>query len=184
MHRTVGDSYGVQDGKNIFREESPGNHDATQFTHDMANALQEEIANVITGFGGSLNTAAETVAQMVQLRDRISAKISESVESGWARISSLKAGAYQFSAVSTGDENFSLPAQDGINTTTIMSLTGCVKSGLMSYMAPSGNDSGSSFDFYPIFEVGAPYRLSGFRVFGRTGTPSIGDSFRFVVWYL
>lgn len=81
MHRTTGDSYGVDSGKNIFRSENPGVYEATQFTHDTANALQEEICNVITGAGATLNSAAESISQMNQLNAAIDTKIDAHIHS-------------------------------------------------------------------------------------------------------
>ncbi len=66
MHRTEGDSYGIVSGKRVYREESPGNWDATQAQAVDGNAWQEELANIIEDGGISLNTPSETVAQMNQ----------------------------------------------------------------------------------------------------------------------
>lgn len=79
MHRTTGDSFGTDPigGQNIFRAEDPGAaFDATQADFSWANALQEEIANIILGFGGSLNASSETVQQMNQAYTKIAAAIN------------------------------------------------------------------------------------------------------------
>lgn len=77
MHRTVGDSYGLDGSKRIFRQENTPSWQATQVTYDSMNAIQEEIANVITAEGFSLNASSETVAQMVQLNTAIDKKVTD-----------------------------------------------------------------------------------------------------------
>lgn len=67
MHRTIGDSYGLDGGNRIFREESVGNWDATQYQANDANAMQEEIAAVIEDAGIGLNTAPEAIGSMNQM---------------------------------------------------------------------------------------------------------------------
>lgn len=86
MHRTIGDSFGTSGGKNIFRQESPGSFDATQGTFDTMNALQEEIANVVTAEGFSLNSSAETIAQMIQLNTAIDKKVTDEATARTAAI--------------------------------------------------------------------------------------------------
>lgn len=71
MHRTIGDSYGIDGSKRVFRQGNPPAHQATQVTYDTMNALQEEVAVAIEGLGGTLNPPGETIAQMTQLRDRL-----------------------------------------------------------------------------------------------------------------
>jgi hypothetical protein len=66
MHRTQGDSFGIVSGKRVYREESPGNWDATQAQAVDGNAWQEEIAAIIEDGGVSLNPATESIAQMKQ----------------------------------------------------------------------------------------------------------------------
>jgi hypothetical protein len=77
MHRTIGDSYGLDGSKRIFRQENSPSWLATQVTYDSMNALQEEVANVITAEGFALLTSAETIAQMVQLNTAINKKVSD-----------------------------------------------------------------------------------------------------------
>jgi hypothetical protein len=67
MHRTIGDSYGTSGGKRVFRQENLPSYAATQVTFDSMNAVQEEIANAITGAGVALNGPTESVAAMTQL---------------------------------------------------------------------------------------------------------------------
>jgi len=78
MHRTEGDGFKVDPigGQNVFADEDPPIRDATQLRYQEANTYQEEIANVILHAGMSLNTAAETIQQMVQLRDAINSLIA------------------------------------------------------------------------------------------------------------
>jgi hypothetical protein len=72
MHRTIGDSFTTVAGKNIFRQEDPGGaYQATQQTYDWANAIQEELANIIEGFGGTLNSPTEAISAMNQAYVRI-----------------------------------------------------------------------------------------------------------------
>lgn len=77
MHRTIGDSYGLDSGKRIFRQENSPSWQATQGTFDTMNAFQEEIANVIEAEGFALLTSAETIAQMIQLNTAIDKKVSD-----------------------------------------------------------------------------------------------------------
>jgi len=81
MHRTEGDGFKVDPigGQNVFADEDPPIRDATQLRYQEANTYQEEIANVILHAGMSLNTAAETIQQMVQLRDAINSLIAAQV---------------------------------------------------------------------------------------------------------
>jgi len=65
-HRTIGDSYGTSGTKRVYREESPGNWDATQLKAEDANQFQEEIANIIEDAGLSLNSPGEPIASMNQ----------------------------------------------------------------------------------------------------------------------
>ena len=81
MHRTNGDSKGTGVGKydgsiDVYRDENPGSYDATQLRAEEMNAIQEEIANVIRGEGISLQTEAETFAQMFQLETAINTKLA------------------------------------------------------------------------------------------------------------
>lgn len=76
MHYTEGDGklFDPTAGHNIYADEDPPTRDATQFTHESANALTEEIANVIKSTGVSLNASSETIAQMTQLKTAIDKK--------------------------------------------------------------------------------------------------------------
>lgn len=76
MHRTIGDSYGLDAGKRIFRQENPPTYKATQATFDTMNALQEEIANAIEAAGIVLNAPSETIASMTQLNQAIQARVA------------------------------------------------------------------------------------------------------------
>lgn len=76
MHRTVGDSYGTDGSKRIYRAEVPTVSDATQVTYDAMNALQEEIANVIEDQGLTLNSSSEAISAMTQLNSAIDSKVS------------------------------------------------------------------------------------------------------------
>jgi hypothetical protein len=76
MHRTQGDSFGIVSGKRVYREESPGNWDATQAQAADGNAWQEELANIIEDGGISLNLPTETVAQMNQASGVIQGYVS------------------------------------------------------------------------------------------------------------
>lgn len=79
MHETLGDGYITDGGKRIYADEDIGTgRDATQFRHQEANSFQEEICNVIRSAGIILNSASETVGQMVQLNQAIDQKISVS----------------------------------------------------------------------------------------------------------
>lgn len=74
MHRTTGDSAGTDPvgGQPIFRQEDPlATYQATQVDFSIMNALQEELANIIIGFGGALNSSSETIQQMNQAYTRI-----------------------------------------------------------------------------------------------------------------
>jgi hypothetical protein len=82
MHRcTNADSKGTTTGGHggtidIYRDESPGNYDATQLRHQEMNAIQEEIAYVIEEEGGTLNTDSETPSSgMDQLNTAIENKL-------------------------------------------------------------------------------------------------------------
>lgn len=78
MHRTEGDGY-ISDpvgGQNVYADEDPPTRDATQVRYQEMNAFQEEICNVITAEGISLNDGNETVQQMTQLNTAIDQKIS------------------------------------------------------------------------------------------------------------
>jgi len=75
MHRTIGDSYGTSGGKNIFRQENLPSYDATQVTFDTMNAVQEELANIVEGFGVTLNTPSEAISAMNQAYTVIKAAI-------------------------------------------------------------------------------------------------------------
>jgi hypothetical protein len=61
MHRTEGDGYVVNGGKNQF---DPGDpfipRPATQMTYDWANAVQEELCSVIEGRGLTLDQAGKS----------------------------------------------------------------------------------------------------------------------------
>ncbi len=92
MHRTNGDSYGTAQsaqGANVhvYRDAVVGEYEATQARVEEANAWQEEIANVIEAEGISLNTDAETVAQMNQLNTAINTKLVASRVSNNSSIS-------------------------------------------------------------------------------------------------
>jgi len=100
MHRTIGDSYGTESGKNIFRQESPGTYDATQVTYDSMNALQEEIANVITAEGYSLNAASEGISEMIQLNTAINKKVSDEATARDAAIVAKVPDATHYTSVS------------------------------------------------------------------------------------
>lgn len=76
MHRTIGDSYGTDGAKRIFRQENLPSYAATQATYDTMNALQEELANAIEGAGVALNTASESVSAMTQLDSVLKAYIT------------------------------------------------------------------------------------------------------------
>ena len=73
MHYTEGDGYYADPiaGHNVYADEDPPTRDATQLRYQEMNAVTEEICNVILASGASLNAGAETIAQMVQLRDSI-----------------------------------------------------------------------------------------------------------------
>jgi len=104
MHRTIGDGYIVEDGKNIYADEDPGVRDATQVRHEEMNAIQEEICNVITDEGFSLNAPTESLNQMNQLNTAIDQKL------GLAILSEANARA-------TGDANEAaarISADDGL----------------------------------------------------------------------
>lgn len=77
MHRTIGDSYGTDAGKRIFRQENTPSWQATQVTYDSMNAIQEEVANVITAEGYALNAPSEAVSAMTQLNVAIDKKVSD-----------------------------------------------------------------------------------------------------------
>lgn len=76
MHRTIGDSYGLDAGKRIFRQENSPSWQATQVTYDSMNALQEEIAHVIEAEGLTLNVASESIGAMTQLNTAINQKVA------------------------------------------------------------------------------------------------------------
>ena len=77
MHRTNGDSYGTGTsshsvpGIHLYRDEDPGNYDATQGRHQEQNAIQEEICDVIEHESITLNDDTETPATMTQLREAL-----------------------------------------------------------------------------------------------------------------
>ena len=76
MHRTIGDGYIVDGGKNVYADEDLGSgRDATQVRHQEMNAFQEEIANVIESEGASLNSPSESIASMTQLNGAINNKL-------------------------------------------------------------------------------------------------------------
>jgi len=81
MHYTEGD--GAFDdpvaGHKVFKDEDPPVSEATQLRHEEANTYQEEIANVIIHAGMSLNGGAESIAQMIQLRQAIVTLITNAV---------------------------------------------------------------------------------------------------------
>lgn len=77
MHRTLGDNYGIESGKRVYRAEVPGVSPPTQVRHEEMNALQEEIANVIEAEGYSLQAGTETINQMTQLNTAIDKKVSD-----------------------------------------------------------------------------------------------------------
>jgi hypothetical protein len=74
MHRTIGDGYIVDGGKNFYADEDPPTRSATQLRHQEMNAIQEEIATVIESTGQALNPTTEAYAQMTQLNTAINAK--------------------------------------------------------------------------------------------------------------
>lgn len=81
MHEIDGDGYLLVAGHRYFDDEDLPTRDATQVTHMWANAVQEEIKNVIISTGASLNTSSETYAQMIQLNTAIDYKIAQVVAS-------------------------------------------------------------------------------------------------------
>jgi len=83
MHRTQGDGYILDPigGFPIYADEDPPTRDATQMRHEEANALQEEIVNVILSTGASLNASTESIQEMTQLNTAIEYKIDEAVAS-------------------------------------------------------------------------------------------------------
>ena len=78
MHTIQGDGklFDAGTGKDTFADENLPTRDATQMTHEFANALMFEIINVIESEGISLNAQSETFAQMNQLLEAIDKKVS------------------------------------------------------------------------------------------------------------
>lgn len=90
MHRTDGDSYGLNGSDHVYRQESVGSYEATQLTYDAMNAIQEEIANVIEAQGITLNSSSEAFGDMDQLNDAIDDKILNEAVTRAAADSSLQ----------------------------------------------------------------------------------------------
>lgn len=74
MHRTAGDGFIVDGGKNYYADEDLPTRSATQLRHQEMNAIQEEISRVIESTGQALNPTSESYAQMIQLNTAIDAK--------------------------------------------------------------------------------------------------------------
>lgn len=93
MHYTTGDGklFDPTAGHDIFADEDPPTRDATQLTHELANALTEEVANVILSTGVSLNASSESIAQMTQLLTAIDKKDTDSAAALQVIIDALKA---------------------------------------------------------------------------------------------
>lgn len=76
MHRTEGedfnpDVYGDASNKPGHQTANPPSQFATRFTSSLANALQEEIANVVEHAGLTLNTSATDEANWDQLKEAL-----------------------------------------------------------------------------------------------------------------
>jgi len=95
MHYTEGDGklYDASVGHDVYADEDPPTRDATQLTHESANALTEEVANVIKSAGISLNSASESLAQMTQLKQAIDKKDTDVTNALTAIITALVASA-------------------------------------------------------------------------------------------
>lgn len=77
MHEIDGDGYLSSGGHRYFADEDLPTRKATQVTHQWANAVQEEIANVIRAEGITLNTSSESYAAMNQLNAAIDHKVAD-----------------------------------------------------------------------------------------------------------
>jgi len=60
MHRTEGDGFVVEGGKNRFKDQALPTYKGTMDTAEYNNAVQEEICNLITMLGGTIEADAAT----------------------------------------------------------------------------------------------------------------------------
>lgn len=79
MHRITGDGYALDGTKRIFADEDLPTRNATQVTHQWANAVQEELATIVEDAGGTLQTDSEAISAMHQVNDAIKSRITAAV---------------------------------------------------------------------------------------------------------
>ena len=146
MHRTNGDSYGTAPSYmgpdvNVYRDYSPGSYDATQSRHQEHNSFQEEICNVIEAEGYTLQTDAETPAQMFQLNTAINNKLKAS------RIlnDSLQSGTYVDDALDNIGARITMLDSDDISNVSLVPGT-AVSDALEALFYADGINNDSSME--------------------------------------
>jgi len=137
MHEINGDGYLSSGGHRYFADEDLPTRKATQVTHQWANAVQEEIANVVRAEGITLNSPTESYAQMNQLNTAIDAKVADEASARSAADTTLSGRCTTLEGqmtTETGRNN----TQDGqIATlqgqTALFNSTGAVKGDVLSF---------------------------------------------------
>jgi hypothetical protein len=138
MHEINGDGYLSSGGHRYFADEDLPTRKATQVTHQWANAVQEEIANVVRAEGITLNSPTESYAQMNQLNTAIDAKVADEASARSAADTTLSGRCTTLEGqmtTETGRNN----TQDGqIATlqgqTALFNSTGAVKGDVLSFI--------------------------------------------------